>query len=239
MKKTSNVILAIVMCIVLLVAIISVSAAWFADIYSRSETIVISSAKPKGAAVIFGNSVSSGDDTAENKLAPAVVLEGLVATGVDGIDEIDVTDESEIYSVSNPSGRIKNTARKITFEFVYMYVGDTDGGETDKAVTITLDKVALVDPRDESSGLDIPTYNDEFDALPSVLGPGESDVVHTVDQRQDIGTAVTRIYMELTPGVEYNFECDIWFNVVDELLSPELSGAQIFFNFEIAVAERR
>jgi hypothetical protein len=238
------------MALALIVAVVGISAAWFADIKTASDTVIISSAKPSGQATIDVDSASTaylGGD----KLAPAVIKKNLVLNdrtgeGLNGVgfDQLNVLDQALVdASGSDASKPLLSSATMVQVIFPFIYIGGSDSGFSDgnKAVSIYLESSTLENPRSDGNGA-LADYTSDFtfENMSVINKPAEDGTTEENTSIEKVWTQEeNELYLIIKPGVIYYFMGTIYINKIDEECNPILLDTTVFFNFEIAAVSRR
>lgn len=232
----------IIMTLALAVAVVGVSAAWFADIKSVTNVIQISSDKPEGQASIDVTSAEKAYPLA-GELCPAVIKPELMlgdgaGAGIGGVpfDKIDVLDENS--AGEGDTLPLLSTASKVKIVFPFLYIGSPDNSDGTKGVTVSFMSATLENPRaDENTGKTLADYKNNFDFYNfRVLNekPDSENLPEFV--RDETADAINdnEKFINVVPGVTYYFYATIYFNKVDEECDPILMNTTIYFNFSIS-----
>ncbi|MEG2688403.1 MAG: hypothetical protein RSA24_04470 [Clostridia bacterium] len=232
MKKKTVVISSFVMCLVLVISLISVSVAWFSNILSADNKIIISSEKPLGQATIKVESASNSADNGD-KLTPAIIKRGIMLDGYD-VASIDVLDKNNTlvdttapFNTANKP--LMSKATTVTVTFPYLYIGAPDSGYATKDVDISIDAVYNKEH----------TINGGADGKPSEssLTNYKNDFAYSFKSGAQ-KTNSTKLHLSINPGTLYN--CTVVFNFarIDEQCDQELLNKMLYFKIKIeAVAK--
>lgn len=243
---------AFIMTFALIVAIVGISAAWFGDTITRSNTIIITSERPVGKATIDVETAKIESSDSSGKLVPAKIHKGLMLSGdgTENYDNLDVLDSSLIGTTKNqPLDSVASTI-KVTFAFIY--IGNSDYGHpNEKSVVMTLKTVTKENVRETNDDGELvyedPTILDNyksdfgfnFSLVNATLAPnGEISETTPNEEVQTLQTD-DELYMILTPGLVYYFQAEVYFSKVDEEISPMILDSNLYFNFEVEAVERR
>ena len=141
--KKSIILSLIIMGLCIVVGVVGVTAAWFGDIKTRSDDIIITSYAPSGNASMTIDSTSQYAE-AIGKLMPAVATPEYVMShgnGTGNLDSLDVLDSSLVGT------QLTSIATRAGMEFSFQYSGTSDGADGKKAIEIVLKSVTLSNPR--------------------------------------------------------------------------------------------
>lgn len=167
MKKTSMILISVVMLLAVVVGIVGMTAAWFGDIKNASNVIEISSEQPSGNATIVAGSESSSTGTDGTKLRPAILNPSVLLSDHDGkLSDIPVIG-AEADKIAGENGTLKSVARQAEVSFRFQYSGAPQNGVLSE-IEIKLTSVTLENPRtkDENDNViindSLTDYRDEF-----------------------------------------------------------------------------
>lgn len=135
--KRTLIISSAIMALVLVVTIVSVSAAWFGDIKHAEHELNITSSRPSGEARIDLESANSLND-GTTKLVPAKAVDGDLLGGK-------TPPTGATLQTVNTSLGIASAANVVNIYFPFKYSGSADTGATDhkKSVKIWIDTAYL------------------------------------------------------------------------------------------------
>lgn len=254
-----------IMALVLVVTIVSVSAAWFGDIKhaETSRQLYVSSARPEGKATI---DIESAADLNRNtaSLVPAKAVNGWllggssIATGA-------------TLRTANSSAGIQTAATVADIYFPFGYSGAADAGYVDgkRAIKIYFDSTYIkvkgtTDTVDKSINF-IDEFHINFYVVTAILDleghvVGYNDPVASATATKDSSNKITytglapsddniffvevlnekALYMLVTPysNVQYYVKASISYNYVDEELNPATINQTLMFGIRIKTLNR-
>lgn len=254
MNKTKRTLFisSLVMVLTLIVAIVSVSAAWFGNTANVSKDgFVIDSDTLQEFASIEIDS----DLTAEGgeKLWPAIAKKGeLLKNGI-------VAPIGKTLKAAN--GVVQRGAKCATVYFPVTFMGAGDEGYTDQRKSLklsvesaTIAKYVVKDSDDKIVSFTNfkNDFNVELDMVSITKAEGQVPTVTLISmdgvdagnltgnqifyvQPYENGEPTYNLYMLLQPGISYYVRATIYFNHIDEECNPELLYETISFNFSMSI----
>lgn len=264
--KRTLIISSAILALVIVVTIVSASAAWFGDIKHAETTLHVTSERPLGEATIDLTSAESLNDNT-TKLISAKAVNGALLGG-----QTPPTGAT-LLTASQPLG-IATAANEVPIYFPFSYSGSGDSGATDgkKAVKIFIDSAYLRSDLNynESQKKYTPkegaiNYLDEFyitfDVVKDVQKE-EGNITYTTVTSATAtksGETVTfsglsstndsiyfkndvdgkALYLLVPPSIDYySVKVGISYNFIDEELNPATINQTIVFGIKILVIER-
>lgn len=263
MKKSTVIVSCVMLCLALIGLVVGVTAAWFGNVGSLSNTITISSERPTGQAIVDVEAmINTSDAPINGVLSPAIVKAGYLQDPLNisawnavkgefsknplGDTYVDAAGEG---TASQPLTR---AATSVTVTFPFAYIGAADDGKDDKAVKISVNSAKLTPPKEESGSSDTTDYVGEFGfrmrlieasydsnkRIDPVLVDGKTVENTSVPSKQTDNVLGLLIY----PGVDYFFEIEIYFAKVDEECPLALRSFEdkfrIYFNIGVEATNR-
>lgn len=259
--KRTLIISSAIMALVLVVTIVSVSAAWFGDIKHAETELRVTSERPMGEATIDLSSAESLNNN-NTQLVPAKAVNGDLLSGK-------TPPTGATLQTVNTSLGIASAANIVPIYFPFSYSGSADSGATDgkKAVKIYIDSAYLASELD-NQGKPVEgatNYLDEFyitfDVVKDVVKT-EGNITYTTVASATAtksGENVTfsglsanddsiyfkndidgkALYLLVPPSVDYySVKVQISYNFIDEELNPATINQRIMFGIKILVIER-
>lgn len=240
MSKTKRtlIISSCIMALAFVVAVVSVSAAWFGDIKSaRDDGFIISSDTLQDMASI---DINSSLGMSGERIYPAVAINGYF-TGINPPTR---------SVLKNKIDGISKEAQVATVYFPIQFIGTPDDGyeiENRKSLELQLLSAHLSDDESETPFDFIEEFNVDMCLVSAELDEdgkfkSEKAIVPTAEEYETLkGGNVFydsygyHLYMLLHPGVTYYVKVQIYFNKIDEECNPDLLNTVIKFNFKLNI----
>lgn len=251
MKKTGILMSVIIIVLALVVGIVGITAAWFADNNDETTIITVTSQEPSGTAtIVVTSSNPDGDFPTNEKLCPAILKKGLSnadRTGTNEYSTIDVpyavpTGEGGYGTVQNgnvydstgndDSKPFSDYAKAVSTSLQVKF----SGMQATKNLRFELTSATLSNPRSENAKGEIvadrtlPDYKDEFTIIMTTITCNEDNENRPATNIEQIGSLVN---FTVYSGYTYTIDIVVYFKYADEFTSPELIDTRVFFNFEL------
>lgn len=256
MNKTKRTLIvsSVVMALVLVVTVVSVTAAWFTNTASSSQDgFTINSTTLEETASI---TIDDGDvDGANSTLWPAVIKQGVLAKGAI---------PPSGASLKNEGGDIIQKAKCAVFYFPLNFIGEPDTYKSGDEYGKTIDgrkalslvvSSAKIGPIGGAPSDDAEDIKDDFNVEMCLVSVNKdtkqaseisldgvySDALKGTDsvfyhQRYTDGEPIDKsLYMLIVPGEEYYVKATIYFNKVDEEYDDllYLRGKSVYITFKL------
>lgn len=258
--KRTLIISSLIMTLALIVAIVSVSAAWFGDsVGSKQDGFIIDSDTLQEFASIKVDSDVTGEGG--TKLWPAIAKKGWLLTNGN------IAPTGSVLKSAEGVEGIDEGAKKAVIYFPVSFIGtadvDSNGNVIDgrkslnlNVSSVTIEKYVTKDSNGEVT--DFVDFRAEFNVemdIVSVNKDGDEPVIEEIpmeginpnelkddqfffvqpSKEDDVDEPGYDLYMLLMPGTEYFVRATIYFNAVDEECNPELLYTTISFNFTMNI----
>lgn len=254
-SKKTIIISSLIMCLTLIVAIVSVTAAWFGNVTSGKieANLTIDSDTVDESANVEIDSSATG---AGNNIYPAIAVKGLVGSAYPGNYGKYNENSDKLYPADlgkTPAeylkGLISENAQVATIYLTIDYIGSIDASASDgkKTLLMSLDGVYLsADLGDKPNYEDtsLVNYKEEFNVKMSLVkntGSAEdpqfvedetlsSDVHNDYNDKNPYGQLM---YFRVVPG-KYTVKFEIYFNKVDEECNFDLLNTTLSLRIKLS-----
>ncbi len=243
-SKKSIIISSLIMCLTLIVAIVSVTAAWFGNVTSGriSADLTIDSDTVDESANVEIDSSSTGEG---NNVYPAIALKGRVETAYPGNYGIYNGNSDKLYPTSETpvDSTISTNAKVATIYLTIDYIGsaDKDAADGKKTLLMSLDGVYLASalgdyPNYEDGSLI--NYKEEFNVKMSVVknasleteqADADAECHNEYGVKNPYGHSM---YFRVAPG-HHTVKFEIYFNKVDEECNFDLLNTTLSLRIKL------
>lgn len=256
-SKKTILISSLIMCLALIVAVVSATAAWFGNVTSGkidADLTIDSDTVDESANV----EIDSSSEGAGNNVYPAIAVKGRVKTAYPGNygvvegKEYDPNAAEKLYPVgkegSVDAATIEENAKVATIYLTIDYIGAVDQGATDgkKTLLMSLDGVYLASALGDSPNYEdssLINYKEEFNVKMSLVKnigtTGEPNFVEDTDLKSDVHNDYNAknpyghlMYFRIEPG-RYTVKFEIYFNKVDEECNFDLLNTMLSLRIKL------